>query len=77
METMSKMRRKKSHSNNESRQKVVKLKRTANMWQRVVVVDVAMDGTERVGSSRSGLALAGQLDSTRKDHLSKRSESQF
>ena len=48
---MSKIRREKSHSNSESRQKVVKLARTANMWQRVVVVDVAMDGTERVGSS--------------------------
>lgn len=35
-------------------EKTVKLARSANLWQRVVIVvvmmDVALDGTERVGS---------------------------
>jgi hypothetical protein len=54
VETMTKVKCKRSHSNNKSgreRSSDVKRARTANMWQRVVVVDVAKDGTGRVGSS--------------------------
>lgn len=54
VETMTKLKRKRSHGNDRSGRKRsgdVRLARTANMWQRVVVVDVAKDGTERVGSS--------------------------